>query len=132
MIEGPSILDLQIAVSRADRALTRHIEQACEQLNWAISAEELQVLRTIQSIKRPTLIAEHLGRATPTISHIIKRLDEWGFITRVKDSTDGRARILEVTESGQAMLDRVYGLMFPLRAPDATLGSAERIAKRVA
>ena len=56
----------------------------------------------------PTKVAEAMGHATPTISHILSRLETQGFITRHKAHRDGRVRKLELTDDGELHLLSAY------------------------
>jgi len=47
-------------------------------------------------------LAVHLGITKQAASQLVERLVEWGYLTRVADPRDARARLLELTERGRA------------------------------
>ncbi|ROQ50549.1 DNA-binding MarR family transcriptional regulator [Rathayibacter sp. PhB152] len=66
---------------------------------WSTLAE----LRTASPIRLGEL-AERVRVTQPTMTGIIARLDEAGWIRRVHDESDGRAWLIEGTEAGAAAL----------------------------
>lgn len=66
---------------------------------WSTLAE----LRTASPLRLGEL-AERVRVTQPTMTGIIARLDEAGWIRRVHDESDGRAWLIEGTEAGSAAL----------------------------
>jgi len=56
---------------------------------------------------RLTDVAAGLGVAVPTVSRQVRQLEDLGLVVRTKDPIDGRAIILEVTETGLDALQRM-------------------------
>lgn len=54
-------------------------------------------------------VAAGLKVAVPTVSRQVRQLEELGLVTRTEDPIDGRAVLLEVTESGVDALQRMRG-----------------------
>ena len=52
-----------------------------------------------------TELAEAEGRAQPTTTLLVKRLEERGLVTRERDPGDGRAVLVSLTEAGARALD---------------------------
>src|SRR4029077_11822887 len=76
------------------------------QLGGELSRTEVGLLRTLSSgPRRITELAELEGLAQPTITILIKQLEEKGLVTRTRRSGDGRVVLVTLTESGNAALD---------------------------
>lgn len=57
--------------------------------------------------KRITELCAIIGVAKSTISGLVKRLEEMGYLKREPDLLDKRAQILELTEKGAGVIERV-------------------------
>jgi len=76
------------------------------QLGGELSRTEIGLLRTLSSgPRRITELAELEGLAQPTITILIKQLEEQGLVTRTRRSGDGRVVLVDLTESGSAALE---------------------------
>jgi len=82
------------------------------QLGGELSRTEIGLLRTLSSgPRRITELAELEGLAQPTITILIKQLEEQGLVTRTRRSGDGRVVLVDLTESGTAALEEYRGRM---------------------
>lgn len=103
MSESRRILD-------AIRRLVRHLRLAdrAAQSDLGISGAQLFVLSELG--KTPSLSLNDLATRTRTdqssVSVVVSRLVEAGLVTRDRDPRDARRLILNLTRSGQAMLQR--------------------------
>ena len=71
------------------------------QLGGELSRTELGLLKTLGGgSRRITELAELEGLAQPTITILIKQLEEQGLVTRTRQSDDGRVVLVSLTESG--------------------------------
>src|SRR2546427_12274690 len=76
------------------------------QLGADLSRTELGLLRTLSDgPRRITELAELEGLAQPTMTILIKQLEQEGLVQRERRSDDGRVVLVDVTESGRAALD---------------------------
>jgi DNA-binding MarR family transcriptional regulator len=57
---------------------------------------------------RPTEIAEQLQITKQSVNDLLAYLEKHGYIVRVPDPTDGRARIIRLTVKGRRLEDAVY------------------------
>lgn len=66
------------------------------------------ILRTVWKQKQCTAgyLAKEMGVRPSTMSQMLDRLEKAGFITRLKDSVDGRVRIIRLTDMGQNIFHR--------------------------
>ena len=76
------------------------------QLGGALSRTEIGLLKTLDGgSRRITELAELEGLAQPTITILIKQLEEQGLVTRTRQSGDGRVVLVDLTESGSVALE---------------------------
>jgi DNA-binding MarR family transcriptional regulator len=76
------------------------------QLGGELSRTELGLLRTLSDgPRRITELAELEGVAQPTMTILIKHLEQQGLVKRERRSDDGRVVLVDLTESGRASLE---------------------------
>jgi DNA-binding MarR family transcriptional regulator len=61
----------------------------------------LVIERLFISEARATELAEAIGLTKQATGQILDRMDELGYVQRVPDPSDGRAKVLQLTERGQ-------------------------------
>ena len=72
-------------------------KQAC----WTLTRSEGSVLSTLsEAPQRITTLAELEGLAQPTVTIMVKRLEERGWVARDRDSLDGRVVLVSITHGG--------------------------------
>jgi DNA-binding MarR family transcriptional regulator len=77
-------------------------KQAC----WTLTRSEGSVLSTLSDApQRITTLAELEGLAQPTVTIIVKRLEECGWVARDRDSLDGRVVLVSITQEGRDALE---------------------------
>ena len=84
---------------------------------WGLTAQQYNVLRLLRAehpepVPTLGLVAKLVSRA-PDITRMLDRLEAGGWITRTRSTTDRRAVLIAITESGLALLDQMTE---PLRA----------------
>jgi DNA-binding MarR family transcriptional regulator len=80
------------------------------QVDAELSRTELGVLRTLSDgPRRVTELAELEGLAQPTMTILIKQLEEQGLVRRERRSDDGRVVLVDLTESGRVALETYRG-----------------------
>jgi DNA-binding MarR family transcriptional regulator len=83
--------------------LTRLI---AKQAHWTVTRSEGSVLTSIsQAPQRITALAELEGLAQPTVTILVKRLEERGWVARGKDPDDGRVVVVSLTDAGRDALE---------------------------
>src|ERR1700722_9822396 len=76
------------------------------QLGGELSRSEVGLLKTLGGgSRRITELADLEGLAQPTITIMIKQLEDKGLVTRTRQSGDGRAVVVSVTDSGNVALE---------------------------
>jgi DNA-binding MarR family transcriptional regulator len=76
------------------------------ELGGELSRTELGLLRTLSDgPRRITELAELEGLAQPTMTIMIKQLEQEGLVQRERRSDDGRVVLVDLTEGGRVALD---------------------------
>jgi DNA-binding MarR family transcriptional regulator len=76
------------------------------QLGCELSRTELGLLNTLTSgPRRITELAELERLAQPTLTQLVQRLEQRGFVSRERQTDDGRVVLVSLTEAGTAALD---------------------------
>jgi DNA-binding MarR family transcriptional regulator len=76
------------------------------QLGGELSRTEVGLLRTLSDgPRRITELAELEALAQPTMTSLIKRLEQQGLVKRERRSNDGRVVLVDLTKIGRAALD---------------------------
>jgi DNA-binding MarR family transcriptional regulator len=112
------------------------------ELGGELSRTELGLLRTLSDgPRRITELAELEGLAQPTMTIMIKQLEQEGLVQRERRSDDGRVVLVDLTESGRAALDdyreRIRGAMgaylaeIPDEQVDRLVAATETLAQLV-
>jgi DNA-binding MarR family transcriptional regulator len=76
------------------------------ELGGDLSRTEVGLLRTVsEGPRRITELADLEGLAQPTMTILIKRLEQQGLVKRERRSEDGRVVLVDITQSGRAALN---------------------------
>jgi DNA-binding MarR family transcriptional regulator len=77
-------------------------KQAC----WTLTRSEGSLLSTLsEAPQRITTLAELEGLAQPTVTIMVKRLEERGWVARDRDGCDGRVVLVSITHEGREALE---------------------------
>jgi DNA-binding MarR family transcriptional regulator len=58
--------------------------------------------------ERPTQLADRLGITKQSVNDLLGHLEAHGYLVRVPDSVDGRARVIRLTPKGRRLGDTIY------------------------
>ena len=73
---------------------------------WTLTRSEGSVLSTLsEAPQRITTLAELEGLAQPTVTIMVKRLEERGWVARDRVSGDGRVVLVSITTEGREALE---------------------------
>jgi DNA-binding MarR family transcriptional regulator len=79
-----------------------------QRARYEISRTEASVLSTLsRGPRRITELADLERLAQPTITQLVKRLEERGWVARRRDDADGRAVLVAITGDGLAAVDAI-------------------------
>ena len=75
--------------------------------DWTYSA--LMILEGMKDngTLRMSQLAESVGTTPPTVTKLVKDLEEKGLVTRTPDDQDGRASILSLTDKGRQVAESI-------------------------
>lgn len=59
--------------------------------------------------QRPSQLADHLGITKQSVNDLLGHLERHGYLARVPDSDDGRARVIRLTSKGRGLERTIYG-----------------------
>lgn len=71
-------------------------------------------------------IAERMGVDAPAVSGIVADLMARGYVLRTTDPTDGRRKLVQISDSGRDILEKLRSVGDVVPPPVATLTAAER------
>jgi DNA-binding MarR family transcriptional regulator len=66
--------------------------------------------------RRPGELAEQAGMSKQAMNQLLQSLEQLGYLRRSPDTADGRARVVNFTERGQAAWDKVYEILGQVEA----------------
>lgn len=95
---------LPIALLRAREKVTGPIRTML--VDAGVTEQQWRVLRVLmeEGPLDPTSIADRAVLLLPSLTRILQKLEEKGFVTRSRDKTDRRRQVITVTEAGQALI----------------------------
>jgi DNA-binding MarR family transcriptional regulator len=113
------------------------------QLGGELSRTEVGLLNTLSGgARRITELAELEGLAQPTMTSLVKALEQQGLVRRHRQADDGRVVLVHLTDSGAAALEdyraRVRELLgsylaeIPDQQVEALAGATDALAQLVA
>jgi DNA-binding MarR family transcriptional regulator len=57
---------------------------------------------------RPSQLADRVGITKQSVNELLAHLEQHGYLSRVPDSTDGRARVIRLTSKGRRLEQTIY------------------------
>ncbi len=71
-----------------------------------VTEQQWRVLRVLmeEGSLDPTTIADRAVLLLPSLTRILQKLEEKGFVTRTRDDNDRRRQVITVTEAGHALI----------------------------
>lgn len=96
--------DILIAIRKVIRAVDVHSRKLNQ--NYQLTGPQALVLKKIQASKAitPGELARMVSLSQATISDIIKRLEQRGYVRRIRDHADRRKVMLQITSSGRNVI----------------------------
>ncbi len=105
----------------------KNLAQALLQDEMGMPWSRFRLLRRIEDHSRTQReLAQMMHVDAPAVSVIVGDLVERGYAERAASETDGRVRLVHITDAGRALLERLRDLPGVVPAPIAALSAAER------
>ncbi len=97
-------------MQQAYRAADRAIAEGVRRRGFDISTTYSSVLANIdiETGTRATVLASRAAVSKQAIGEVVQELEEGGFVTRVPDPTDGRAKLIKLTVQGRKLIAAAY------------------------
>lgn len=95
----------------AERTLMRQAETLASAENMPPLAARALVAIRFQPGQTVSQLRDHQGATTPTMARILGDLDKRGLVERRKSKRDARARVLHLTDAGNAMTEEAATAM---------------------
>ncbi|MFS8056566.1 homoprotocatechuate degradation operon regulator HpaR [Rhizobium sp. BR 317] len=98
---------LAIGLLRAREAVMSHFRPILAAHD--VTEQQWRVIRVLSEAGRldATEVADKASILAPSLTRMIRSLEERGFITKHKDEADGRRVLLQITPAGQAIVEEV-------------------------
>lgn len=98
---------LAIGLLRAREAVMSHFRPILA--NHDVTEQQWRVMRVLHETGTldASEVADKAFILAPSLTRMIKSLEERGFITKHKDKTDGRRVLLRIAPAGKAMIEEV-------------------------
>jgi MarR family 2-MHQ and catechol resistance regulon transcriptional repressor len=106
--DGDTALKLWVVLSRAHSAMTTHAE--ADVARHGLSLAEFGALEALFN-KGPLLVGElqkKVLKSSGGMTYVLDRLQDKGYVQRRPCETDRRAVYAELTEEGQALMERIF------------------------
>lgn len=100
-----------VAIRRVSQAVDRYSRYLWQA--HGLTAPQLGTLRELQrlSCASPGLLAERLHLSPATMAGILKRLEQRGLISRVRDESDRRSFVVRISGDGEKLAARAPSLL---------------------
>ena len=76
-------------------------------------------------------LGERLYLDSGTLTPVLKRLEEKGYITRARDASDERNLVLHVTDAGERLKDEVYAIHQRMESWSPVSEQDEKVLRRI-
>lgn len=106
MSEMPFGSLIQLAYRAADGAIQRGLQKRGFDVRMTHSAVLANI--DIASGTRATVLAERASVSKQAIGELIDDLQSRGYVKRVPDPADGRAKLIQLTPRGHKLIDAAY------------------------
>ncbi|MEK1930475.1 MAG: homoprotocatechuate degradation operon regulator HpaR [Pararhizobium sp.] len=118
---------LAIGLLRAREAIMSHFRPILAAHD--VTEQQWRVIRVLADAETldATEVAEKAFILAPSLTRMIRSLEERGFITRHKDKADGRRVLLRIAPSGRAIIDEVMPDSLKVYADIDNRFGAERV-----
>ncbi|GBF74441.1 hypothetical protein PA598K_02785 [Paenibacillus sp. 598K] len=111
------------------QTVNRHLRSAVFDRDQALTRVQWLLMRHLRRSGGSTIgqLASHLDVRASTMSQMLDRLENQGYLVRMPDSSDARVKLIRLTPEGEAVIDHTEQYwMESLAEPFGKLSAAER------
>jgi MarR family transcriptional regulator, transcriptional regulator for hemolysin len=103
----PQRIPIGLQLGRASRVVSRAFDDALEEAGGTLPVWLILLNLTIHHPDNQRELAEAVGVREATLTHHLNAMDTRGLITRRRDAGNRRIHVVELTEEGQALFERL-------------------------
>jgi MarR family transcriptional regulator, transcriptional regulator for hemolysin len=105
----PARTPLGLHLTRTARTVSRAFDDALAQAGGSIPVWLVLISLKSQQLRNQRELAEAVGIREATLTHHLNAMDEQGLITRRRDPANRRVHLVELTDAGEAVFERLRG-----------------------
>ncbi|WP_440108655.1 MarR family winged helix-turn-helix transcriptional regulator [Paenibacillus sp. QZ-Y1] len=95
--------DIRQSLDRVSSQMRRHYSESLRELNLYVGQENLLYRLWLDDGITQMQLSEHLKCEPPTVTNMVKSLEQNGFIYRKRDEQDARVMRIYLTEKGKEL-----------------------------
>ena len=102
--------------SNASRAVLKRINQELSRHGFPVTSEQFSVLVHVwdQNGQPQYVLVEKLHKDKTTMARLVASLERLGLLVRMPGQTDGREKIVFLTEQGKIMMSRISEMVLEI------------------
>ena len=105
----PARPPIGLHLARTARSVSRAFDDALAQAGGSVPVWLVLISLKSQQVRNQRELAEAVGIREATLTHHLNSMDEQGLITRRRDPANRRVHLVELTEAGEAIFQRLRG-----------------------
>jgi MarR family transcriptional regulator for hemolysin len=105
----PATEPIGLQLARTAKVVSRAFDDALARVGGSLPTWLVLVSLTARRHGAQRELADAVGVEGPTLSHHLNRMEAAGLITRTRDPANRRVHQVELTEAGEATLQRLLG-----------------------
>jgi len=105
----PARTPIGLHLARTARSVSRAFDDALEQAGGSVPVWLVLISLKSQQLRNQRELAEAVGIREATLTHHLNSMDEQGLITRRRDPANRRVHLVELTDAGEAVFQRLRG-----------------------
>ncbi|MFE6076606.1 MarR family winged helix-turn-helix transcriptional regulator [Paenibacillus sp. NPDC057886] len=95
--------DIRQSLDRVSSQMRRHYSESLRELNLYVGQDNLLYRLWLDDGVTQMQLSEHLKCEPPTVTNMVKSLEQNGFITRKRDEQDARVMRIYLTDKGKEL-----------------------------
>jgi MarR family transcriptional regulator, transcriptional regulator for hemolysin len=108
-VPRPTRTPIGLHLTRTARSVSRAFDDALAHAGGSVPIWLVLISLKSQRLPNQRELAEDVGIREATLTHHLNTMDELGLITRRRDPANRRVHLVELTEAGEAMFQRLRG-----------------------